>query len=366
MNVYLEGTVFEEPFTGVANVTLGLYAACAKLDPGIDIGVMHRRALASSLPPGMTGRRTGRFLPHSVWRRRWLPLTMKPSVDTVAHFPCNGMIPEIDRRLPVVMTLHDVIPLVLPHYFPDSEQEQAYRRRISADLERADLVITVSEYSKSEILRHFSPRTEPLVIHPGIAGLSDPDPGLPHPNGDRPYFIYVGGYDQRKGLDQLLRVFNELVATGGSSADLLIVGVPRSLSEEFDHLLNQGLETKRVHQTGYIDDDAVRHLLRNAIALIFPSKFEGFGLPALEAMAAGCPVVTTHSTSLPEVCGDAALYVDVGDDLTLAVAMQRLETSGDLRSAHIARGIEQSRRFDWQRSATKYLDALTSLVRNRP
>ncbi len=110
------------------------------------------------------------------------------------------------------------------------------------------------------------------------------------------------------------------------------------------------------------------HLIKTAKALIYPSRYEGFGLPPLEAMTLGCPVITTRATSIPEVCGDAALYVSPDDKQDLAKAILAVENHDHLRQDLRARGIEQAKRFTWENSARVYLDALYRLLAhgNRP
>jgi glycosyltransferase involved in cell wall biosynthesis len=363
VRILLDGTVFEEPLTGVARVTLGLYEACRDLDPSICIDVLHRRPLVCNVPEGFIRRRSGRYLSHTAWRNYLLPLLLRPGHDRISHFPCNGNVPFVRSGLPVVITLHDVIPLLMPDHFPDPTGELSYRKQTQGDLDRADLVITVSEYSRKEILRNFNVSAEPLVIRPGLRL----DPNVPEggdvPDSTDPYFVYVGGYDRRKGLEQLLRVFDDLVLTNVTKARLVLVGLPRPITGEFQDLLRRGLESGRVIQSGYITDGELTQLLRHARALVFPSRYEGFGLPALEAMAAGCPVITTRSTSLPEVCGEAAVYFDHRDDRGLAAAMVQCESSGETYRHYRMLGLARSRMFTRSEPAQRFLEALEPLRR---
>jgi glycosyltransferase involved in cell wall biosynthesis len=363
VRILLDGTVFEEPLTGVARVTLGLYEACRELDPSISIDLLHRRPLICDVPEGFSHRRSGRYLSHTAWRNYLLPLLLRPGPDRISHFPCNGNIPSVRSGLPVVVTLHDVIPLMMPDYFPDSTGELRYRKQTQADLDRADLVITVSEYSRNEILRNFNVSTEPLVIRPGLRPDSDVPEEGEVPVATDPYFVYVGGYDRRKGLEQLLRVFNDLVLQNRTEARLVLVGLPRPITGAFQDLLRRGLDSGRVTQSGYVTDRELTHLLRHARALVFPSRYEGFGLPALEAMAAGCPVITTRSTSLPEVCGEAAIYFDHRDDRGLAAAMVECESSGEIYRHYRVLGLARSQMFTRSEPARRFLDALEPLRR---
>ena len=146
---------------------------------------------------------------------------------------------------------------------------------------------------------------------------------------------------------------------------MVLTGTPRYYSDAFRTLINTGKELGIVREAGYVDEHMLVDLLRRALALVYPSRFEGFGLPPLEAMTAGCPVITTRHTSLPEVCGDAVLYVEPDDHAEFGNALIAVEQNAGLREDLRARGYKQSKTFSWDHAATMFLDAITKTVEGR-
>jgi glycosyltransferase involved in cell wall biosynthesis len=260
----------------------------------------------------------------------------------------------------VITTYHDVLPLIIPGFFESDEKEQAYRQRVQADLDRTDLLITDSQYSAREIMSHFRVRAEPRVIYLAPFLKSD---GIRSTQRRDSYFLYVGGYDPRKGIEMLLRVFIGLRREGLLSGRLILTGHKAQVSDELCRLIRQGSEMGAVEELGYVSDPTLHGLYADATALVYPSKYEGFGLPPLEAMAIGCPVITVRSTSIPEVCGDAVCYVDPDDESDLARNMVALEKNPDRREQLRAKGKVQAAGFSWSRSAQKFIEEVTAVCK---
>jgi len=363
MKLLCDATVLEYPPTGVAKVTFGLYEACQRMDPSLEIVAVHRRPLSAPLPQGITSSQQGRILPPALWRQLLLPAATFTSKSNVIHFPWNGDVPRLRRTTTVLTTLHDVLPLIIPGYFHDSDEENRYRNKRQADISRTDLLLTDSEFSRAEILRHFRVRREPVVIPFGPTLRKSPAPR--QPAGPAEYFLYVGGYDPRKGLQELLTVFLGLHREQKLHAKLILTGSKLRVSEDFARLVSEGTQTGAIEERGYVPDDVLAALYANALALVYPSRYEGFGLPPLEAMTLGCPVITTRYTSLPEVCGGAAYYIDPDDAQSIARSLIDLETKPELRTLYSAKGREQSARFTWDKAATTFLGALDRTMRRR-
>jgi glycosyltransferase involved in cell wall biosynthesis len=356
MKLLFDATVLEIPPTGVAKVTLGLYNACRQQDPSLDIVAVHRRPLVAPLPPGILSSQWGSFLPPALWRGLHLPAATMGAEHAIIHFPWNGNIPRLLPSTTVLTTLHDVLPLIIPGYFTGPEGERQYREARQRDIVRTNLLLTDSEFSKQEILKNFRVPGEPVVIP---FGPTLPRIAIPSENsGKGEYFLYVGGYDPRKGLAQLLTAFLELRRQHKVRSRLILTGSKLHVSEQFSRLVKEGVQMGAVEERGYVSDDVLASLYANAIALVYPSKYEGFGLPPLEAMAAGCPVITTRCTSLPEVCGEAAYYVDADDTQSIAGSLVDLETRTDLRTLYSSKGRAQSEKFTWERAAATFLQAL--------
>jgi glycosyltransferase involved in cell wall biosynthesis len=362
MRLLFDATVLEYPATGVAKVTLGLYTACRKQMPSLDIVALHRRPLTAPLPSGIRSSQWGSFLPPTLWRRLHLPAATMGQEYPIIHFPWNGRVPPLRRSATVVTTLHDVLPLIIPGHFSDASAEKKYRDERQTDISRTDLLLTDSDYSKREIQKNFTVRREPVVIPFGpTIGANE----IASSTGQANYFLYVGGYDPRKGLPQLLKAFLDLHREGKLHAKLILTGSKLHVSETFQQLVSDGVQMGIVEERGYVPDAMLASLYANALALVYPSRYEGFGLPPLEAMTLGCPVITTRCTSLPEVCGDAAYYVDPDSTSSIGQSLLDLETNDALRANLSSMGRQQAAGFSWERAAQIFLAALERTIQER-
>lgn len=361
MRALIDATVLQLPPTGVAKVVLELYRAARRLTPALEPVALHRLELASRLPPEISPWQIAPWLSASLWRRFVVPGAVLSQRPHIVHFPWNGHVPVLPPGPLTVTTLHDVLPLIIPNHFESQAAEQDYRTGLQRDIDRTDLLLTDSEYSKRSICEHFAVSVEPLVVYPGTTFNERSWAGEPSPDGE--YFLYVGGYHRRKGLEALLRVFLALHAESRLTSRLLLTGTPAFVSAEFSRLLQEGHGL--VFELGYVGDLELGKRFANAKALVYPSKYEGFGMPPLEAMATGCPVLTTRGTSLPEVCGDAAHYFDPDDEQSFANALTQIEHNADMRAELRDRGRARARRFTWDQAASRYLGALERVMSMR-
>ncbi|HYF50210.1 MAG TPA: glycosyltransferase family 1 protein [Planctomycetota bacterium] len=361
MDILLDGAVFEMPLTGVGKAALLTYTHALEKRPALSVSILHRKTLQCAIPQTMSSRQRGTVLPSKWWRRFVLPWSVRRARPRAVHFPWNGNIPTLPARVKVITTLHDVLPLTIPNFFKTSEDERQYRERVQSDVERSDLLLTDSEFSKREILKHFNPKTEPYVLY--LAATLHGSPTRQRGEAAVPFLLYVGGYDPRKGLDTLLRIHTALWKEKKTSAKLVLTGSQNYYSADFKALVAEALASGAAEERGYVSDDELAQLLSSALALVYPSRFEGFGLPPLEAMALGCPVITTQETSLPEVCGDAALYVRPENTEEFASALTRICSDADLRHELSAKGLAQAQKFSWSRTAEQFLAQYDKLIR---
>ncbi|MGQ9804369.1 MAG: glycosyltransferase family 4 protein [Anaerolineae bacterium] len=260
-----------------------------------------------------------------------------------------------------VFTLHDLIFLFHP------ETHKPLNRwfltlMMPRFLRAADAVIAVSECTKRDAVRYYGiPEEKITVIYEGVNPRFRPaNPetvaavrrkyGLPEH-----FILYVGTIEPRKNLTTLLEAFHHLAALRSGDLRLVIVGKRGWLYEGFFRRLRElGLE-ERVHFTGYVPDEDLPALYSAADLFVFPSLYEGFGLPVLEAMACGTPAVCSNTSSLPEVAGNAALLVSPTDVRGLAEAMARALTDDALRATLRAKGLERAGEFSWARAARETL-----------
>ncbi len=359
MRIFVDGEVFGHAQTGVAKVTRGLYAALARRNPSLDVSFICRHGAMPAAVPGVSPISVRPGVPAQLWKRAVVPALCLRHRPDVIHYPWNGRVGPFLSPL-VVTTIHDVLPLTIPGYFADERQESRYRIAMNRDIARSDVIVTDSEFSRTEIERRFHPAVETVVVSPATDIGNTPDHGnLKVPEG---YFLYVGGYDPRKGIEELIRVFREGHASRRLRQRLILAGEPRKITDECAELIREGVESGMIDEEGYVDEIRLAALYRHATALVYPSRYEGFGLPPLEAMSLGCPVLTTTGTSLREVCGDAALYIDPADPAAFLDALCTVEGEGVIRRDLVSRGLKRARRFSWDESADKFLSILNAHV----
>lgn len=274
---------------------------------------------------------------------------------TLVHDP-TGVMPLALTGARRVTTIHDVIPYIYPETSSRLDW-LIYRCWLPLAVRRADAIITVSQQSKNDIARYLRIRPEHITVIPEAANHAyrqmrqdEIAPALARHDITFPYVLYVGSVEARKNLPRLLEAYAEL-RHWSDQWKLVIVGARRWRSSPvYETVQRLGLEPF-VHFTGYVEEADLPALYNGASLFAFPSLYEGFGLPVLEAMACGTPIVTSNSSSLPEVAGDAALLVDPYDVSALANAMRRLLEDADLAAILRGRGLARVREFTWERTA---------------
>jgi len=263
--------------------------------------------------------------------------------------------------MPVVVTVHDVSYARHPEWYP--HERDAIRRfyyRFSA--QRADAVITPSHFSASEIQAAYGIGADRVSVVPMAVEPTGPEAGdaeAPLPDGVlEPFALHVGDIHARRSPDVVLRALARVAERGGPALPLVLAGVDRG---EVAALSSQA--PGRVVALGTVDEGVLATLYRSATLLVYPSRYEGFGFPLIEAMAAGLPVVASNAASLPEVAGDAALLVDPEDMDGWADAVTRLLHDAALRNDLIVRGRVRAAEFTWGRTARLTADVYRRLVR---
>jgi len=261
---------------------------------------------------------------------------------------------------PVVVTVHDISFIAHPEWF-SARDLRVLSMTVPWSMRRAARIVTVSELCRREIVEHYRVSEERVVAIPNAAGPAaqpltraeaEDELGKLGLDLGRPYLLAVGNLQPRKNLARLIEAFRRL-PEGGLDVDLVIAG-PRHFQAEV--VLAAGREAgERIHFTGYLADRQLAACYRRAEAFVFPSLFEGFGIPALEAMAQGIPVASSSAGALPEVCGDAALYFDPLDVASIEDALRRILTDVDLRAGLVQAGRARERGYSWKRSAERTL-----------
>jgi glycosyltransferase involved in cell wall biosynthesis len=297
--------------------------------------------------------RAGRY---SLAEQVQLPLAIPRGTDL--FFSPYYTIPLLYRgRLAV--TVHDMSHLVIAEIIGDAKKRLYAQTMFRALRKQASVIFTVSNFSKSELLRLTRGRRDDNILptHLGISPEWRGAAQLPAVR-SHPYIVCVGNIKPYKNIGRLVEAF--LKVKDQMPHDLVIVGQSEGLitgesAEFFERVRGAG---ERIHLTGFVSHDELLSLIGHAHALIMPSLYEGFGLPPVEAMAAGVPVAVSKAASLPEVCGDAALYFDPLDIGDLAAKLIEIASNSKLRQQCIERGLERSGLYTWDSCSKKTAEAL--------
>ncbi len=271
-------------------------------------------------------------------------------------FPRHGRGP-----LRAVVTIHDVIPLLFPDHAPRSKKSRVlplYRALMRSIGRRADRILTDSAASARDLIRELAIPPDQagkvLTVYCGVSTRFVPPVARPSRAADVPRtLLYVGRADPYKNLTGLIRAFEQARALVPVPLELIIAGAPDPRYPEAQQLVyERGLEP-HVHWTGYVPDGLLTRLYQEADALLHCSRYEGFGLQVVEAMACGTPVICSRAGSLPEVVGDAALLADPDDVETFARHVATVLTRPDVAAQLRARGLARAATFTWAATAAR-------------
>jgi len=270
-----------------------------------------------------------------------------------------------DPRVPLVSLVHDIQYLEMPQFFSAVLTSQRHQNFVDA-CQKADLLICVSDFVRATVQRQGRvPRERTLTIHSTVLrGQAAPPGAAPFRS---PYLLYPANVWPHKNHERLLEAFARFIAANrDSTLALVCTGAPGSAADELCDRARALLPDQRFAFLGFLSETAFDAVMQNCRALIFPSLYEGFGLPILEAMAADRPVMCSNVTSLPEVAGDAALMFDPYDVGAIANAIQRLEREPALERSLVEGGRQRVVTFgtpsEW---AARYLDAFEDVIRSR-
>jgi glycosyltransferase involved in cell wall biosynthesis len=367
MKIALDLSIQDTPWTtGVERTQLSILRELCELDQENQYLLVSRRAveLPFPLPPNFRLVDLSPHKPGYLWRERVLaPLLTKEEVD-VFHSPVLAI--PVAGNFAKIATVHEV-PWLERHRVVDLQA--ARRVWLYLNVRWARRIVAVSERTRANIVRLYpSAKEKVVVVHHGVderfvppaegATRHDALAGLGLP--DEPYLLFVGAARKKKNLDGLLKAFARLPEETRRRTQLVLAGVRRPKESGLESRAQHLKIADRVRFPGYVTDADLVKLYQHATAFVFPSQFEGFGIPPLEAMACGTPVVASTGGALPEVVGDAALLVQPGDVQQLGDAMQRVLTNDKLRADLRKRGLERAPTFTWRRAANRLLELYRS------
>jgi len=300
-------------------------------------------------------------LTYADWEQIWLPLAILRCKVDLMHFTSNTA--SVFCPVPYVLTLHDVI------FMENTTKSKSWYQRLGAiyrqwnvpiAVRNASSVVTVSIYESGQILQHFpDTRNTIRVVYNAAANIffkQLPVPLSPKFKNLPPhYFLFLGNTDPKKNTDNVIRSYIQYRQELRGELPLIIGDYPRKLVEKLMIRENAGHLLKDVISMGYITQFELSFLYKKATAFLYPSLRESFGIPIIEAMASQCPVITSETSSMPEIAEGAALLIDPYNPDEIASAMYKIESNEVVRYNLVSSGTLRANEFGWKQSAKQYL-----------
>ncbi|WP_430010164.1 glycosyltransferase family 4 protein [Methylophaga lonarensis] len=319
---------------------------------------------AVALPEWMQQAQLRTVKPHNPLLRIPLafPWALKKDAIDVALF--QYVIPPISS-CPMVTMIHDISFEFYPEFFNPLSRKRM-QLLIPFAARKSQHVLTVSEYSKRQIVERYGIAEDKVTVtYNGVAETFSPienqtilDSTLQRFSLDKPFILAVGNLQPRKNIERLVRVYAKLRKKGLIEQDLVLVGQMHWQGHAILAEIEKHQVAEHVKTTGYVTDDELVALYNQADVFVYPSLYEGFGLPVIESMACGTPVITSDVSSIPEVAGDAAVLIDPLSDDALSAQLERVANDAALRASLREKGLVQARKFDWKTTAEKTLSIL--------
>ncbi|UCC53935.1 MAG: glycosyltransferase family 4 protein, partial [Anaerolineaceae bacterium] len=372
MRIGIDGRLPYYEIGGISQYVLQLLSALAALDSDNEYLVLKsRKDRRDRDPEGAPN-----FSTRSLWTpchhrfERWtLGAEVLPHKLDVLHSP--DFIPPSFGAKRHVITVHDLNFVHFPGFITE-ESRNFYARQIAWAVQKADHIAADSHHTRRDLIELLEvPPNKITTIHLAANPIFLRQPAkrsvdrtLEDLNLSRGYVLFVGTLSPRKNVEGLVRAYSRLAREASFDSPLILAGGRGWLDDSiFKTVMDLGLESRVRHLSG-IGDERLVHLYHGAGVLVLPSLYEGFGLPPLEAMLCGCPVVVSDRASLPEVVGDAGLLIDPEDDDSMAGAILNVLTDSRLREDMIKKGYRQAQSFSWEKTAKETLQVYLQLDGN--
>lgn len=360
MRVGIDVSILANRLTGVGYVTLSLIHSLIRLQKKAEWVLLGAPLRMDGLPEGMNftlhqvGGLTG--WRRVVWQQTALPwLASRFGID-VLH--CPDFSRPVITRVPVVNTIHD-LSYYSPHaYF--SLNARTYKRALTRlTVKKSARIVVVSKFTRNELVQRFGLDEAKIpVIYNGVGPFP---PGEAAPTWP-PYVLHVGTLEERKNLRTLIEGYALMRAQTNYPHRLLLAGKRGNHFQAIKDAVLTSPCAKDIEVLGYVNREKTVELYRGADVLVLPSLHEGFGLPVVEAMALGTPVICSRAASIPEVGGDAAEYFDPLSAEDLASTLGRVLGSSNLRAEMTRKGLDRAKQFSWDECARRYYEVYRSVA----
>lgn len=377
MHVAYNGWFWDQPHTGSGQYIRSLLNHLRRIAPSLEMTLVlptHNQSL-EDLPPNINVIRTQGFggkLGKIWFEQQTFPKVVGKIDADIAHVPYWG--PPLSSPAKLVTSLLDVIPLVIPDY-SRGFGTRLYTSLVSTAVRGSAHIITLSHASRLDIEEQLNIPEEmitPIYLapderyHPRLGAENDEQIRTKY-NLPEHFTFYLGGFDLRKQLNQLLLAYTYVVQAEGDEYPLVIAGQEPDWGTPLFPDMRQyakelGIE-EHIQWLGFVPEEDKAALYRLADVFVFPTRYEGFGLPILEAMASGTPVIANEVSCIPEIVGKGAFLVEPGDTRKMAGAIIALLTQDPLRNSQINAGLAQATRYQWRKTAQETLAVYERVLR---
>lgn len=338
-----------------SNVLDGLHKINESKKNPVKFRIYLKNKPLSHLPPESSNWRYHVLYPPILWSQLALPMRLLHERNkTDLLYSTSHYSPKFSV-IPSIISIMDLSYIHYPHMFKVSDYYKLkYWTALSA--KKASKIITISRFTRSEIIKYYSVNPDKIiVVYPGV----NHDKYKPNNKSNKKgFFLYVGTLQPRKNITGLIEAFSRL--KNRDNLSLMIVGQKGWLYQGiFDEVKKKGLESK-IKFCDYVTENELISYYQDAACLVLPSFYEGFGIPVIEAMACGCPVIASNISSLPEISGDAAQLVDPYSIDSIKGGIEKVLTDNNYRNMMIERGLERAKYFNWLKCARQTYDVLKS------
>ncbi len=368
MRIGIEVRILEQNRSGFERYLRGLLENLAEIDDRNEYLLYSDHPIDEqglALSPNFSLKVVEKKFHSQIWTNYTLPSEVRKDNLDIFHFPDSSV--WFRKAKKTIVTLHDISPVLFPELQMVSREMLYYFRFLCRLIKRrADLIITVSEKSKVDIVNYLKVKGEKVkVIHSGVHSrfrMVDPQAvekvrkkfGL-----EKNFILFSGSFQKRKNLSGLIKAYEYFVKESKSSYELVITGESKETRGSYylsaDELIKNSPAQGKIRFLGYVDDQDLVSLYNAAGLFAFVSFYEAFGFPVLEAMACGTPVITSGNSSGGEIAGDAAILVDPYNPVDIARAMCRCLRDKELYTTLVKKGLERAKEFSWRNTAQQTL-----------
>jgi glycosyltransferase involved in cell wall biosynthesis len=310
---------------------------------------------------------------HRFFEQNYFPENIKNNNIDIFHVPQNGIGMSEDIDCKKIATIHDLIPYIMPETVGKGYLLK-FLKEVPRVIQECDALITVSEWSKKDILKFLPIDSNKIFVTP----LAADDKYKPLDKEkcksllaerydiNNPFILYIGGFSARKNVKLLITAFSKIYKKLDKAYDLVIVGATRDQGLYLSEFANNLELASRIKFTGFAPEEHLPVLYNACDVFVYPSLYEGFGLPPLEAMNCGTPVITSNLTSIPEVVGDAGILINPYEENELIDALLKVLGDSTLREEYSQKGLERAKNFSWAKTAKQTLEIYKKMYELEP